>query len=205
MTFLMVSVLVLALPAVAQPVSDAASYALKTCPVSGQELGAMGDPVVKEIAGRQVAFCCEGCVAPYEEDVDAYSAQIDAAIIEQQLDAYPLETCLVMDSVELGAMGEPVNHVYGNRLIRFCCEGCIAAFEDEPQTHLAKLDAAVVEKQREDYPLDVCPVMGRELGAGAVDVVIANRLVRVCCQGCVGSVKATPAKFLQAIDDARDQ
>jgi hypothetical protein len=40
-------------------------------------------------------------------------------------------------------MGEPYNFVHGNRLVRFCCAGCIDAFRADPVAGLAKIDAAL--------------------------------------------------------------
>ena len=37
---------------------------------------------------------------------------------------------------------------------------------------------------------------------GFLDVVIANRLVRLCCKGCKEDLKEEPAKFIAAVDKA---
>lgn len=58
------------------------------------------------------------------------------------VEPYPLDTCVVMDS-ELGSMGDPVTIVYAGRELKFCCEPCIDAFHADPETYLAKIDAAV--------------------------------------------------------------
>ena len=177
--------------------ADGDPYPLSTCPVSGQELGSMGDPVVAEYDGREVRFCCDGCVSTFEDDQETYWAEIDEAIIEQQMEYYPLDVC-VNSGEPLDAMGEPVNHVYRNRLVRFCCTNCQDAFEDDPSDMLAELDEAVVEAQLPDYDLEVCPVMDVDLGAmgGAVDYVVANQLVRLCCAGCPNTVHRNPLEYI---------
>jgi len=38
-----------------------ASYTAKKCPVSGEDLGSMGDPYNVVIANQMVALCCKGC------------------------------------------------------------------------------------------------------------------------------------------------
>ena len=53
-------------------------YPLDTCIVSGEKLDAMGEPVVKVYAGREVRFCCPGCVKKFEADKAGYLAKIDA-------------------------------------------------------------------------------------------------------------------------------
>ena len=38
------------------------AYSLSTCPISGKKLGSMGDPVVRLYEGREVRYCCGGCI-----------------------------------------------------------------------------------------------------------------------------------------------
>lgn len=59
---------------------------------------------------------------------------------EAQIPSYPLKTCLVSGD-ELGGMGETVNALYGDRLIRFCCKGCVKSFNKNPGKYLPKLDS----------------------------------------------------------------
>jgi hypothetical protein len=70
----------------------------------------------------------------------------DKSAPAKQPDNYPLKTCVVSDE-PLGSMGEYVNYVHKeagkpDRVIRFCCDGCIDDFKKEPAKFLAKLDAA---------------------------------------------------------------
>ena len=65
-------------------------------------------------------------------------------------DDYPLKTCVVSDEA-LGSMGDSVKYVHKeagkpDRVIRFCCEGCIDDFKKEPAKFLKKLDAAAAKK-----------------------------------------------------------
>jgi len=55
------------------------AYPLSACPVSGRELGAMGEPYDYVSGTRLVRFCCGGCVDTFNEDPAAYLAKIDAA------------------------------------------------------------------------------------------------------------------------------
>ncbi len=56
-------------------------------------------------------------------------------------DPYLLDVCVVSGE-KLGSMGEPVDIVVANRLVRFCCSGCIGAFYKAPAVHLAELNEA---------------------------------------------------------------
>lgn len=175
-------------------------YPLNTCPVSGQVLGSMGPPIVMTHEGREVRFCCKGCIAKFDAEPDKYLKQIDEKIIAQQLASYPLTVCPVSEET-LGEMGEPVNFVYNNRLVRFCCNGCKRGFKKDPAKYLATLDAAVVAAQTADYPLDTCVISGMKLGSmGApVDYVSGDQLVRFCCDGCITAFYKNPAANLEKI------
>ncbi len=183
------------------PPSRDGLYTLATCPVSGARLGSMGEPVVKKYDGREVRFCCAGCVPTFEADKETYFGKIDAAVVKEQKKLYPLDTCLVSGQ-KLGSMGEPVDTVYRNRLVRFCCAGCNATFDADPAKYLKKLDAAIVEKQKDAYPAGTCVVSGEKLGAKGepVDYVAGNRLVRFCCAGCIKEFEKAPRTYLDKLD-----
>lgn len=55
------------------------TYPLKTCVVSGEELGSMGEPFVIVHEGTTVKFCCDGCVDDFKEDPAPYLAKLVAA------------------------------------------------------------------------------------------------------------------------------
>ena len=185
---------------------DTVPYIFNTCPISGEELGGMGDPIVKVYDGREVKFCCKMCVPKFEKDLKASFKKLDQQIIDSQLPFYPMTTCLVSDE-DLGGngeMGDPINFVYNNRLIRFCCKMCKGDFKKDPEAYIAKLDAAVIAQQSENYPLTTCPISGEELGemGESVDVVYAGRLVKFCCKKCAAKFKANPAPTIEKVDAA---
>lgn len=181
-------------------------YTLDTCPISGKKLGAMGDPIVKEYDGREVRFCCPACVEPFEKDKAKHFEAIDKKLIEQQMPYYPLDTCVVMGDSLKDDKGEDiaVNYVYKNRLVRLCCKMCIKDFNKDPQKFLEKLDAAVIEKQRDHYPLETCVISGQKLGSMGepVEHVYGNRLVRFCCKGCVAPFEKNPTEHIAKLDAA---
>jgi YHS domain-containing protein len=231
-------------------------YTLDTCPVSGEKLGSMGDPVVREYDGREVRLCCAGCIDAFEADKAKHWAAIDTKIVQQQLMHYPVDTCIVTgDKLDetvvnhvhnnrlvrlanpeaakafksepakylstldkkivqqqlgdypmeqcpvggaLGSMGEPINFIYMNRLVRFCCGGCEDSLVKEPAKYMAKLDRAYADAQRESYPIDACVVSGAPLGSmgDPVELVAGTKLVRFCCDGCFPAFRKGPAKYL---------
>lgn len=128
-------------------------YPLKTCVVSGEALGGeMGEPIDVVHNNRLARFCCKSCVKEFGADPEKFLKKLDAAAIEQQKEHYPLKVCLVSGDALGGDMGEPIDMVYGNRLVRFCCKGCIADFRKTPATYLEKLDAATKTEQAVEAP-----------------------------------------------------
>jgi len=55
------------------------AYPLSTCPISGGDLGSMGDAINVVYAGRLVKFCCQMCVPKFEANPMATIAKLDAA------------------------------------------------------------------------------------------------------------------------------
>ncbi len=95
-----------------------------------------------------------------------------------------------------------VNFIYNNRLVRLCCKNCVKKFKKDPAAYFKKIDAAIVKKQREHYPLETCVVGKGPLGAMGepVEIIAGNRLVRFCCAGCKPEFEKNPAKYLAMID-----
>ena len=60
---------------VAKPIPDL----LKTCPVSGDKLGEMGENYTFIYKGQEVKFCCASCKKDFLKDPDKYLALIRAA------------------------------------------------------------------------------------------------------------------------------
>ena len=54
-------------------------YTLKTCVVSGDKLGEMGDPYVYAYKGREIKFCCKNCVKDFDKEPAKYLKMIDEA------------------------------------------------------------------------------------------------------------------------------
>jgi YHS domain-containing protein len=125
------------------------AYPIDYCIVSGEKLGAMGDPVIRSYDGREVRFCCNGCPPKFEKAKMKYLKQLDDAIIAKEKPSYPLLTCIVSGEKLGGDMGDPVDFVYNNRLVRFCCNGCVSKFMKERDKYLGKL--------RETEPSDSSP------------------------------------------------
>jgi len=62
-----------------EPITPSADYPLRTCVVSGEELGGMGDVAAYRYDGTEVQFCCAGCVEEFEKSPDEFVAKVRSA------------------------------------------------------------------------------------------------------------------------------
>jgi hypothetical protein len=175
-------------------------YPLDVCAVAGEPLGSMGEPVVHVKDGREVKFCCAGCIKKYDAMTEQFNAAVDEKIIAQQ--AYPLTTC-INSGAELGENAR--TFVAGNRVMKTCCGNCEKAVKADPAKYIEKLDAAVKEKQAADYSSTTCPVSGATIEGNGTEVVVANRLVRLCCGGCKDKLLADVPGALAKLDGRTEE
>ena len=178
-------------------------YPLDTCPVSGEKLGAEAVTVVlsgmsdKTLDGTQVRFCCPKCEATFKAEPAKYVGKMNEAI-QRSAPAYPLKNCLAMKDEVLEDDAKVV--VWQNRVYKFCCGKCVNKFKADPARFAKAYEAEVVAAQKASYAAKTCPISGKPLGDGAADVVVNARLVRTCCPGCVGAVKADPKAAFAKVD-----
>lgn len=179
-------------------------YTLDVDPVTGDKLPDVRQQIVIDHEGRELRFGSTASAEQFKTDPGRYLPSVDERIVAQQLPYYPLETCVVSGNKLGGEMGDPINYLYKNRLVRLCCTMCEGAFTKNATAYLDKLDEAVRDRQAEDYPLKTCLVSGMELGTmgDPVEAVTSSRLVRLCCEGCVGKLRADPVKYLAVLDAA---
>jgi hypothetical protein len=59
-----------------QAATGTKAYPLKTCLVSGNTLGSMGDPVTKVFDGQEIKFCCKPCVKKFEANKAKYLTKL---------------------------------------------------------------------------------------------------------------------------------
>lgn len=55
------------------------AYPLKTCVVSGEELGTMGESYILDYKGQEVRLCCQRCKAKFEKDPAKFLKKIQDA------------------------------------------------------------------------------------------------------------------------------
>ncbi|MAW60603.1 MAG: hypothetical protein CMJ94_07185 [Planctomycetes bacterium] len=192
------------------------------CPI-GKE--AIDQETFVEYQGHTIGFCCAGCDTKFlawdEARKDAF---VKTSLAAQQQpkpepkqepkeeqakpaafvgDPYLLETCLVSGK-KLGSMGKPIDVEVEGRAMKLCCKGCIKKLKAEPKKYLDALDRQIMEQQAALYPTKKCLISGELLFEDGeytgVDIVVKNRLFRVCCKRCASKVKADPAPAFAKLD-----
>lgn len=124
-----------------------ASYPLEKCPISGEKLGEMGEPVDKVVGMRLVRLCCKGCIGKLEGDPEPSLGKLNRAYIASQKAAYGVDICPV--SSHKLEEGKAIDALYGTTLVRLCSEECRSALNRAPQRVLNRL-----ANLREGKPID---------------------------------------------------
>lgn len=63
----------------ADDTAKAKPYPLKTCIVSDEKLGEMGQAYVFTHEGREIKLCCKGCLKEFNKDSAKYIKKLDEA------------------------------------------------------------------------------------------------------------------------------
>jgi YHS domain-containing protein len=125
------------------PMTPLSSYPLDYCIVSGTKLDSTGEPIIKTYNGREIRFSSEESRALFEKDQTKYTKKLDEAIVAKEKAGYPLKTCVISgERLEHSALGEPVDFIYNNHLVRLCCTMCLATFKKNPDRYLKKINDA---------------------------------------------------------------
>ena len=161
----------------------------KICPVSGQELGTMGDPI-KVKAGEQIAFlCCKGCQNKTLKSENWKKIQDRMARAQS--------TCPIMKKEVDSTMKSTVVH---GQQIFVCCPPCIPKIQADPDTAIQYIKKSytkfvAAERQAASDQLHIkaqviCPVSGQKLGSMGAPVKVKvgdSEHAFLCCRDCVGN------------------
>ena len=144
-----------------------------------------------------LAFSQEGAKSASTEKKAQESAE------EWAGEPYTLETCAASGR-PIDVKGTPQTVRFAGRELKFCCKGCADFVKKNPDKFLGKVDEQLIAQQKPIYPTDKCLVAGTPLTKNGkdtgTDVMVGNRLFRVCCGRCAAKVKAEPAKYAAQLD-----
>jgi len=104
----------------------------------------------------------------------------------------PQTICPVMG----GKINKDLYVDHEGKRIYLCCKGCIKAAKKSPQAYIKKLEGEGVTLAKIQT---TCPVMGGKINRKQYADVDGKRIY-VCCPGCIGTIKADPAKFIKKLE-----
>ena len=177
------------------------AYYLPTCASCGTRLGIRGEAVEALSPEGQRRFCRAACRDAFEAEGPAARARLEAVMIADQRPHYPTRASLVTGR----ALGPaPAAFIWGNRLFLASDSGERNVILADPVRFMRELDRAVIAGKTATYGMPMkCPVQGDILhGDAVIDLVIANRMVRVCCARCEAMVRSRPYQYLAIVDYA---
>ena len=143
-------------PMTKQQEAAAAIASQKVCPVSGQPLGSMGDPIPVTVGDDTIYVCCAGCVDKVKAEFPKYLAMVHGStgevppgteevrpgvfktVAADQPYIAAQKKCPVMDE-PLGGMGAPLKVHANGKAIYICCAGCAKKVQAEPAKYLQML------------------------------------------------------------------
>jgi hypothetical protein len=177
-------------------------YYFDRCASCERMLGIYGQTPARLYDAREVRYCSTACVDSFEADLPAALARLDAKMVRDQLPCYPIGTSIVTgEPLERGSTTELV---WCNRLVRLA-NGAEekSRFLADPERYIAALDKAAIDRQFASYPARKCAVRGdeleRELDVDAT-VVLAGRMLRLCCSTCADAVRGHPSNYYGIAD-----
>jgi hypothetical protein len=110
-----------------------------TCPVSGQDLNAMGGPIrVTRGEDDRLYLCCRACLPKVEAAPDHSFGSVISARKATEADREAVAaqgTCPISDA-DLNAMGGPIKVSRGETSVFVCCPACIPAVKENAATYL---------------------------------------------------------------------
>jgi hypothetical protein len=177
------------------------AYYLSVCAWCGGLLGSRGEAVEVTRAGRPLRFCSGPCAADFDAAGAAAFERLDARMIADQRPHYPLKVSLLTGR-PLGPA--PIEFIWGNRLFMAVDEAERRRILASPAEAIRVLDRAVIAAQTPGYGMPTkCPVQGDILpNDEVIDIVVANRMIRVCCARCARAVRARPYQYLAMVEYA---
>ncbi len=179
-------------------------YSLAVCGMCGTRLGARGESIEIIHQGRPLRVCSHSCKIIFESNPAAGLARFDAAMLADQRPYYPARASLVTGRP---LAEDAVEFIWGNRMFVAADARERARIEADPPRYLRVLDQRILDAQRPSYGMpNKCPVQGDILeGDPVIDIVVASRMVRLCCPRCVRMVRVRPVNYLPMIDHANHE
>lgn len=150
------------------------------CPVMGEKLGSMGEPIKVQVGEETVFLCCKGCSG--KQVNPEHWATIHANMAKAQRVCPVMKKPLPEDAKSI---------VVGGQTIFTCCPRCADKITAEPEVYIEQVGALYTASVRDRLRIavqDICPVSGKKLGSMGepLKVQVGEETVFLCCKGCMG-------------------
>lgn len=170
-----------------QQLAEQAIAIQKICPVSGRQLGTMGEPLPVPAGSKTVYVCCSTCVATVQKETAKYASGKPPIVVSQATEADGVliakqKFCPVMDE-PLGGMGQPIKVMIGETPIFLCCKGCIKKIQAEPAKIMigdkplfvcCEGCSAKVKANPDEYINKYYEAVGKEVRPGVIEATLAD-------------------------------
>lgn len=200
------------------------------CPVMG---GKINKDIFADHKGLRVYFCCPACIDQFKADPEKYLKEMREKGIEPEKIPNVMPDKIAIPEMKLQkpqtkcpVMGGDINRDlyvdYNGQRVYFCCNGCEASFNEDPEKYIKAMVEVGIEIERvhtdqfkvpiknESTPLisekamkaqTKCPVMGGDINK---DLYVDYKGLRVyfCCDGCQGTFNSDPEKYLKEMKEA---
>lgn len=127
----------------------------RVCPITGGQLGSMGQPVKLMIGNQPLFVCCQGCIDKVRQAPEKYlpgpsanrqapsqAATASGLIVTQATAAdqraIQMQAVCAVRKSPLGAMGTPIKVTRGGQAIFLCCQGCVSKVQMNPDYYFAQ-------------------------------------------------------------------
>ena len=97
--------------------------------------------------------------------------------------------------------GEIDTNVYRDvdgKRVYFCCPSCFEKFDQDPQTHIKRLESEGIEFAKAPIPQTLCPIMEEEIDP-KVFLDWEGKRVYFCCAPCIKKFKKDPDNYLKTM------
>jgi YHS domain-containing protein len=164
-----------------------------TCPVSGKPAGE--DHMVERKNGgvaEKIYFCCDKCPEAFKADPKKFRPAVNRQL---------LETAQLVE-VACPFTGKPLNKEAkaetGTTEVAFCCEKCLAKFNDASDEEKLKLAFSPAAIKKGFTKQTKCPVSGKDINPEH-SVEYKGEKVYFCCPNCPKAFEADPEKFISKV------
>jgi YHS domain-containing protein len=144
----------------------------RKCPVNGELLGSMGEPIPVKVNSEIIYICCTGCIKQFKEKPDYYLNKV-----KDEVKSGPSPNTLIppLTPSHNHAEEKPKQEATNNK--------------QKENIDLSKI------KQK------TCPVNGEPLGSMGTPITInfKGEIFYVCCKGCVKEAQSDPKTYLEKV------